>query len=61
MRILVVHQYFLGRNDAGGSRWNQFARYWAEAGVAERIDLRLGPAADAMHRLLDTRQGESFA
>lgn len=32
MRILVVHQYFLGKNDAGGSRWNQFARYWAQAG-----------------------------
>ncbi len=32
MRILVVHQYFLGKNDAGGSRWNQFAKYWAQAG-----------------------------
>ena len=32
MRLLVVHQYFLGRDDAGGSRWNQFARYWAAAG-----------------------------
>jgi hypothetical protein len=25
MRILVIHQYFLGKNDPGGSRWNQFA------------------------------------
>jgi glycosyltransferase involved in cell wall biosynthesis len=32
MRILIVHQYFLAGNDAGGSRWNQFARYFAEAG-----------------------------
>ncbi len=32
MRILVIHQYFLGKNDPGGSRWNQFAKYWAEAG-----------------------------
>ena len=32
MRILVVHQYFLGKKDAGGSRWNQFAKYWARAG-----------------------------
>lgn len=32
MRILVIHQYFLGRDDAGGSRWNQFAKYWARAG-----------------------------
>ena len=32
MHILVVHQYFLGARDAGGSRWNQFARYWAQQG-----------------------------
>lgn len=32
MRILLVHQYFLEPNDAGGSRWNQMARYWAEQG-----------------------------
>lgn len=32
MRILIVHQYFLGKDDAGGSRWNQFAKYWAAAG-----------------------------
>jgi len=32
VRILIVHQYFLGAGDAGGSRFNQFARYWAEAG-----------------------------
>jgi len=32
MRILILHQYFLGQGDAGGSRWNQFARYWAASG-----------------------------
>ena len=32
MRILIIHQYFLGAGDAGGSRFNQFARYWTEAG-----------------------------
>ncbi len=32
MHILVVHQYFLGKNDAGGSRWNQFARLWSQMG-----------------------------
>jgi len=31
MRILIIHQYFLGKGDAGGSRFNQFAKYWAEA------------------------------
>lgn len=32
MKILIVHQYYLAPSDAGGSRWNQFARYWAQAG-----------------------------
>ena len=32
MRILVIHQYFLAGGDPGGSRWNQFAKYWAARG-----------------------------
>lgn len=32
MKILIVHQYFLRKDEAGGSRWNEFARYWADAG-----------------------------
>lgn len=32
VRILVVHQYFLDKDDAGGSRWNQLAKYWGRAG-----------------------------
>ncbi|MBW8040407.1 MAG: glycosyltransferase family 4 protein [Planctomycetes bacterium] len=32
MHILIVHQYFLSKKDGGGSRWNQFAKYWARAG-----------------------------
>lgn len=32
MRILVLHQYFLGKNDPGGSRFNQFVKYWEEQG-----------------------------
>ena len=32
MHILIVHQYFLHKEDAGGSRWNQFAKYWAQQG-----------------------------
>lgn len=32
MHILIVHQYFLGKDHAGGTRWNQFAKYWAKAG-----------------------------
>ena len=32
MNILIVHQYYLGKKDAGGSRWNQFAKYWSQMG-----------------------------
>ncbi len=33
--------------------WTRIARrYWNEAGVAERIDLRLAPAADTLRELL---------
>ena len=32
MKILVLHQYFLGENDPGGSRYNQFVKYWEDAG-----------------------------
>ncbi len=40
MRILILHQYFLGKNEAGGSRWNQFARYWAQQG--HQVDVLAG-------------------
>ncbi len=32
MRVLLVHQFFLGPGDPGGSRWNEFAKYWAAKG-----------------------------
>jgi predicted O-methyltransferase YrrM len=35
-------------------------RHWAEAGVAGRIDLRLGPAARTLHALLRERGEGSF-
>lgn len=35
-------------------------RYWEEAGIAERIDLRLGPAADSLRKLLETEIRGSF-
>jgi glycosyltransferase involved in cell wall biosynthesis len=27
--IILFHQYFLGKNDSGGSRWNQFTHFFA--------------------------------
>jgi predicted O-methyltransferase YrrM len=35
-------------------------RYWEEAGVAHKIDLRLGPAADTLQSLLDEERAGSF-
>ena len=32
MHILIVHQYYLHAKGAGGSRWNQFAKYWSQKG-----------------------------
>ncbi len=32
MRILLIHQYFLEENDAGGSRWNEITRSWTQKG-----------------------------
>lgn len=32
LRILVIHQYYLDKNEGGGSRFNEMCRYWAEDG-----------------------------
>lgn len=32
MHILLIHQYFLEKNDGGGSRWNEMSRIWTEQG-----------------------------
>jgi predicted O-methyltransferase YrrM len=35
-------------------------RHWAAAGLADRIDLRLGPAAESLQALLDDGEADSF-
>ena len=41
--------------------WTQIARrYWREAGLADRIDLRLAPAADTLRDLLRDSGPDSF-
>lgn len=41
--------------------WTSVARrYWAEAGVADRIDLRLGPALATLDTLIDEGHGGSY-
>ena len=32
MKILLIHQYYLEKNDGGGSRWNEMTKFWAEEG-----------------------------
>ena len=32
MRILLIHQYFLEKNDGGGSRFNEMTKSWAAEG-----------------------------
>jgi predicted O-methyltransferase YrrM len=35
-------------------------RYWAEAGVADRIDLRLGPAADTLAAMVEAGEAAAY-
>lgn len=32
MNILLLHQYFLEEDDAGGSRWNEMTKMWTDKG-----------------------------
>ena len=32
MNILLIHQYFLEKDDGGGSRFNEMTQVWAEIG-----------------------------
>lgn len=32
MRILLIHQYFLEKNDSGGSRFNEMTKTWSDLG-----------------------------
>jgi len=42
-------------------QWTEIAlRYWREAGVADKIDLRIGPAADTLDAMLADGKGESY-
>ncbi|MGZ4492786.1 MAG: class I SAM-dependent methyltransferase [Nocardioides sp.] len=43
------------------TEWTSLARkYWEEAGVADKIDLRIAPAADTLDRLLADGEGATY-
>lgn len=43
------------------AEWTAIARrYWAEAGVADRIDLRLGPALTTLNQLIASGEADGF-
>ena len=43
------------------AEWPSFGkRYWAEAGVADRIEMRVGPAEEVLAALIDEGLAESF-
>src|SRR4051812_39537062 len=47
MHILVVHQYYVLTGHPGGSRYNEFARYWTARGhrvtvIAGTVDYTTG-------------------
>lgn len=52
MKILIVHQFYLSPGEPGGSRFNEFARLWRDAGhevtvIAGSVNYTTGRRADA--------------
>lgn len=37
MKILLLHQYFLEEDDAGGSRWNEMTKLWVDMGYEVNV------------------------
>ncbi len=53
MKIMLFHQYFLGKNDSGGSRWNQLTKYFTED-----KDITIDVMAGNMHYATGKQVGE---
>ena len=43
MKILLIHQYFLGKNQGGGSRFNEMAKIWADEGHSVTVIAGMPP------------------
>ena len=61
MHIVVIHQYYLMPGRSGGSRFNEFARLWTEAGhrvsvIAGTLDYTTGETPEKYKRRWVTRE-----
>ncbi len=55
MKIMLFHQYFLGKNDPGGSRWNQLTKYFTA-----KEDITIDVMAGNIHYATGRRVGENI-
>lgn len=58
MRILLIHQYFLEKDDGGGSRWNEMTKMWANQG--HEITVLAGMVHYATGKKNDKYRGKLF-
>lgn len=55
MKIMLFHQFFLGKNDPGGSRWNQLTKYFTE-----HNDVSIDVMAGNIHYATGEQVGENI-
>ena len=55
MHILLIHQYYLGENDSGGSRWTEFVKNWNNQG--HRVTVLAGMVHYATGNKIDKYKG----
>lgn len=58
MKILLIHQYFLEKNDGGGSRFNEMTKSWGEQG--HEITVLAGMVHYATGKKIDKYKGKHF-
>lgn len=58
MKILLIHQYFLEKNDGGGSRFNEMTKTWGEQG--HEITVLAGMVHYATGKKTDKYKGKYF-
>jgi glycosyltransferase involved in cell wall biosynthesis len=58
MNILLIHQYFLEKNEGGGSRFNEMAKIWASTG--SKVDVISGMVNYATGKKPEKYKGKSF-